>query len=143
MAPYPSQQQQPLHLQQGRKPAAPAYRHGHGHPQPDAVSAVSLRRGAPTDARGLRALIKGQSASNAGATAAVHGHACKLGLDRERTVRNGLIALYLSLTATAPPRGPSSTPSPEAETWFPGRPWSPATRAWVSPPRPWRCSSRC
>ncbi|CAN6179697.1 unnamed protein product [Urochloa humidicola] len=96
MAPYPSQPQQPLHLQQGRKPAAPAHRHRHGHPQPDAVSAVSLRRGAPTDTRGLRALIKGQSASNAGATAAVHGHACKLGLDRERTVRNGLIALYLS-----------------------------------------------
>ncbi|CAN6215380.1 unnamed protein product [Urochloa humidicola] len=94
MAPYPSQLQQPLSLQHGRKPAAPLHHHGHvAHPQPDAVS---LRRGAPTDARSLRALIKALSACNAAATAAVHAHAAKLGLDHERTIRNGLITLYLS-----------------------------------------------
>ena len=55
---------------------------------------ASLRQGAPTDARGLRALIKAVSASSS--AAAVHAHAAKLGLDRERTVRNSLIALYLA-----------------------------------------------
>ncbi|CAN6202795.1 unnamed protein product [Urochloa humidicola] len=100
MAPYPLQQQ-PLHLQNGRKPASPVHRHGHTHPQPDAAS---LRRGAPTDARGLRALIKSLSASSSSSSAAaaaneaaaVHAHAAKLGLDRDRTVRNTLIALYLA-----------------------------------------------
>ncbi|KAL6606508.1 hypothetical protein ACP70R_042161 [Stipagrostis hirtigluma subsp. patula] len=96
MAPYPPPQQQ--HLPHGSKPAPPHHHHGHGNP-------ASLRRGAPTDARGLRALIKALSASSAAAAAgvdaaaaaaAVHAHAAKIGLDRERTVRNGLIALYLA-----------------------------------------------
>ncbi|CAD6337995.1 unnamed protein product [Miscanthus lutarioriparius] len=82
MAPYPVLQQQVHH-------------HGHGNPKADAVAA-SLRRGAPADARGLRALIKALPTSSATAAVAVHAHATKLGLDRERTVRNGLIALYLS-----------------------------------------------
>ncbi|KAG2603808.1 hypothetical protein PVAP13_4NG013300 [Panicum virgatum] len=93
MAPYPFQQK-PLHLPHSSKPATPIHdRLGHGDPRADAVSA-SLRQGAPTDARGLRALIKAVSASSS--AAAVHAHAAKLGLDRERTVRNSLIALYLA-----------------------------------------------
>ncbi|RCV19874.1 hypothetical protein SETIT_4G011000v2 [Setaria italica] len=94
--------QQPLHLPHSSKHATPTYHRRHGNPRADAVSpvSVSLRQGAPTDARGLRALIKALSASPAAAAAneaaAVHAHAAKLGLDRERTVRNGLIALYLA-----------------------------------------------
>ncbi|RLN11712.1 pentatricopeptide repeat-containing protein [Panicum miliaceum] len=101
MAAYPFQQK-PLHLPHSTKPATPIPdRLGHGDQRADAVSA-SLRQGAPTDARGLRALIKALSASSGAtaakeaAAAAVHAHAAKLGLDRERTVRNGLIALYLA-----------------------------------------------
>ncbi|KAF8775781.1 hypothetical protein HU200_004165 [Digitaria exilis] len=99
MAPYPSQQQQPL--PHSIKPAAtPTHRHGRrGNPQSHNAVPASLRRAAPTDARGLRALIKSLCASSAAAgssAAAVHGHAAKLGLDRERTVRNSLIALYLA-----------------------------------------------
>ncbi|KAL6861411.1 hypothetical protein ACP4OV_017111 [Aristida adscensionis] len=99
MVPYPLPQQQHLPLPQGSKPAPPPHRHGHGNPTPDAVSPL-LRRGAPTDARGLRALVKAlsssPSAADAAAAAAVHAHAAKLGLDRERTVRNALITLYLA-----------------------------------------------
>ncbi|CAL5045342.1 unnamed protein product [Urochloa decumbens] len=106
MAAYPLQQQA-LHLQHqhSSKPATTPIHHqtSHGNPQPDGVPAASLRLGAPTDVHGLRALIKTlSSASSATAAAApdeaaaVHAHAAKLGLDRERTVRNGLIALYLA-----------------------------------------------
>ncbi|CAL5047539.1 unnamed protein product [Urochloa decumbens] len=99
MAAYPLQQQT-LHLQQqhqhSSKPATPIHlEERHGNPQPDGVPAALLRGGAPTDGRGLRALIKALSASNAATTAAavdeaaaVHTHAAKLRLDRERTVRN-------------------------------------------------------
>ncbi|XP_066333572.1 pentatricopeptide repeat-containing protein At3g29230-like [Miscanthus floridulus] len=76
MAPYPVLQQQVHH-------------HGHGNPKADVVAA-SLRRGAPADSHGLRALIKALPASSAAVAVAVHAHATKLGLDRERTVRNGL-----------------------------------------------------
>lgn len=100
MAPYPALHlQQQVHLRHASKPTnpAPVHHHGHGNPKPDAVAA-SLRRGAPADARGLRALIKAlsSSASSTSTAAAVHAHATKIGLDRERTVRNGLIALYLA-----------------------------------------------
>ncbi|PUZ62476.1 hypothetical protein GQ55_4G361100 [Panicum hallii var. hallii] len=100
MVAYPFQQT-PLYLPHSSKPTTPIHHSlGHGDPRADAAS-VSLRQGAPTDARGLRALIKALSASSAAAAAneaaaAVHAHAAKLGLDRERTVRNGLIALYLA-----------------------------------------------
>ncbi|KAG2608971.1 pentatricopeptide repeat-containing protein At1g08070, chloroplastic-like [Panicum virgatum] len=96
MAPYPFQHK-PLHLPHSTKPATPIHdRLGHGDPRADAVSA-SLRQGAPTDARGLRVFIKAVSASSSSASAAaVHAHAAKLGLERERTVRNSLIALYLA-----------------------------------------------
>ncbi|KAG0512445.1 hypothetical protein BDA96_10G013900 [Sorghum bicolor] len=96
MAPYPVLQQQ-IHLGHASKPTATAsvHHHGHGNPNADAV-APSLRRSFPADARGLRALIKVLPTSSASAAVAVHAHATKLGLDRERTVRNGLIALYLA-----------------------------------------------
>ncbi|CAL5036351.1 unnamed protein product [Urochloa decumbens] len=102
MAAYPLQQQA-LHLQRqhSSKPATTPIHHqtSHGNPQPDGVPAASIRLGAPTDAHGLRALIRtlsSASSATAAEAAAVHAHAAKLGLDRERTVRNGLITLYLA-----------------------------------------------
>ncbi|WVZ82854.1 hypothetical protein U9M48_030066 [Paspalum notatum var. saurae] len=97
MAPYPSPPpQQQLHPAHGTAP-----HHVRGNTsRPDTVpSSSSLRHGAPTDARGLRALIKTLSVSSSSSShvaPAVHAHAAKLGMDRERTVRNGLIALYLA-----------------------------------------------
>ncbi|KAJ1257636.1 hypothetical protein BS78_10G010600 [Paspalum vaginatum] len=95
MAPYPSPPPQQHHPAHGTAP----HHVRRNTSRPDAASSSPLRHGAPTDARGLRALIKALSASSSSsspAAPAVHAHAAKLGLDRERTVRNGLIALYLA-----------------------------------------------
>ncbi|GJN01109.1 hypothetical protein PR202_ga18345 [Eleusine coracana subsp. coracana] len=64
-------------------------------PNPAAASSRSsspLRHGLPFDARALRSAIKSLSTS----ASAAHAHATKLGLDRDRTVRNALISLYLA-----------------------------------------------
>ncbi|XP_062229967.1 pentatricopeptide repeat-containing protein At2g22410, mitochondrial-like [Phragmites australis] len=98
MAPYPLPQQQ-RHLPHRSRPAPQFHHHrqGHGNTKTDAVSS-SLWQGIPTDARGLRALVKALSAAAPALdeAMAVHAHAAKLGLDCERTVLNGLIVLYLS-----------------------------------------------
>jgi 1-aminocyclopropane-1-carboxylate deaminase/D-cysteine desulfhydrase-like pyridoxal-dependent ACC family enzyme len=44
----------------------------------------------------LKALSAPPAAAAANEAVAVHAHAAKLGLDRERTVRNDVIALYLT-----------------------------------------------
>ncbi|GJN29792.1 hypothetical protein PR202_gb18115 [Eleusine coracana subsp. coracana] len=54
--------------------------------------------GLPSDARGLRSAIKSlsTSTSTSNLAPAAHAHATKLGLDRDVTVRNALISLYLA-----------------------------------------------
>jgi pentatricopeptide repeat protein len=90
LPPYPPQQLRHV-------PLPPPHLHSRrqGSPNPDAASSSLRWRGLPSDARGLRAVIKALSASGSAWAAAVHAHATKLGMDRERTVRNALISLYL------------------------------------------------
>ncbi|TVT98458.1 hypothetical protein EJB05_56221, partial [Eragrostis curvula] len=95
MAYPPPPQQQQLHVQpQGSK----FHLQEQGRAKHDAASSSLIRCGLPADARGLRAVVKALSSSAAAAheAKAVHAHAAKTGLDREPTVRNGLIALYLA-----------------------------------------------
>jgi hypothetical protein len=44
----------------------------------------------------LKALSAPPAAAAANEAVAVHAHSAKMGLDRERTVRNDVIALYLT-----------------------------------------------
>uniref|UniRef100_A0A0E0A460 F-box domain-containing protein n=1 Tax=Oryza glumipatula TaxID=40148 RepID=A0A0E0A460_9ORYZ len=97
MAPYPlpppSPPQQQLPPASSSKPRRPPPHRSHGGYKNGTVSVDS---GAPHDARGLRALIKALAAEHGEAAPAVHAHAAKLGLDRRRAVRDGLVELYLA-----------------------------------------------
>ncbi|XP_006656565.2 pentatricopeptide repeat-containing protein At1g08070, chloroplastic-like [Oryza brachyantha] len=97
MAPYPlppppQQQQQQLPQARSSKPGRPPP-HSHGGYM---NRAVSVESGAPHDARGLRAFIKALATEHGEAAPAVHAHAAKIGLDRCRAVRDGLVELYLA-----------------------------------------------